>query len=292
MGLFQQPAKGGWPMAIEGKRRPRAVVTGASSGIGAAFAERLARDGYDLVLVARRRERLEALARQFHETQHATVEVFVADLAQASELYAVERRIAEDTALELLVNSAGFGGYMPFVSLDPDGAEELIRLQVVAVTRLTRAALPGMVTRGHGAIINVSSRLAFSGALSEPHLPKRAVYAATKAYLNTFTQILHQELEGTGVNVQALCPGVVRTEFHERMGLDPGRFPPAIVMSPQDIVEASLAGLRLGEVICVPALDDPNLSAHIHENQRRLWEHSNTGTLAGRYLRQRASSGQ
>jgi uncharacterized protein len=279
-------------MTAETSGRPRALVTGASSGIGATFAERLAREQFDLVVVARRRQRLEALAQRLQATHHIAVEVMVADLARADELHAVEGRLAKDTDLELLVNNAGFGGYMPFVSIDPDRAEELIRLQVVAVTRLTRAALPGMVSRGHGAVINVSSRLAFSGALSEAHLPKRAVYAATKAYINTFAQILHQELEGTGVNVQALCPGVVRTEFHERMGLDPGRFPSAIVMSPQDIVEASLAGLRLGEVICVPALDDPNLSAQIHENQRRLWEHSSTGTLAGRYIRQRASSGQ
>jgi hypothetical protein len=140
-----------------------------------------------------------------------------------------------------------------------------------------------MVARGHGAIINVSSRLAFSGALSSPTMPKRATYAATKAYINTFTQILHDELAGTGVRVQALCPGVVRTEFHERMGLDPARIPAAIVMSPEDIVEASLAGLRLGEVICVPTLDDPNRLTQIQDGERQLWEHSNGNTIASRY---------
>ena len=261
----------------------RALVTGASSGIGAAFAERLARDQVDLVIVARRGERLEALAQRLHENHHVTVEVMVADLTQPGELRAVETRIAEDTALELLVNNAGFGGYMPFIALDPDRAEELIRLQVVAVTRLTRAALPGMIARGHGAIINVSSRLAFSAALSSPTMPKRATYAATKAYVNTFTQLLHDELAGTGVRVQALCPGVVRTEFHERMGQDPSRLPAAIVMTPEDIVEASLAGLKLGEVICVPALDDPDLLTQIQQDERQLWEHSNGNTIAKRY---------
>jgi short-subunit dehydrogenase len=270
-------------MSTETTGRPRALVTGASSGIGAAFAERLARDQYDVMVVARRRERLEALAQRLHEHHHVEVEVMAADLTQRDQLLAVERRIAEDTALELLVNNAGFGGYMPFVALDPDRAEELIRLQVVAVTRLTRAALPGMIARGHGAIINVSSRLAYSAALSTPTMPKRATYAATKAYVVTFTQLLHDELAGTGVRVQALCPGVVRTEFHERMGQDPARMPAAIVMSPEDVVEASLAGLKLGEVICVPALDDPSLVTQIQQDERQLWEHSGGNTIAGRY---------
>jgi len=141
-------------MAAANKARPRAAVTGASSGIGAAFAERLARDQYDLVVVARRRERLEALAQRLQENQGVNVQVVAADLTHSAELQALEKRLAEDTALELLVNDAGFGGYMPFVTLDPDRAEELIRLQVVAVTRLTRAALPGMIARRHGAIIN------------------------------------------------------------------------------------------------------------------------------------------
>jgi short-subunit dehydrogenase len=259
-------------------------VTGASSGIGAAFAERLARDHYDLVIVARRRERLEALAQRLQEEQQVTVEVVVADLTQPDALRALEKRVAEDTALDLLVNNADFGGYMPFATLDPDRAEELIRLQVVAVTRLTRAALPGMVARGQGAIINVSSRLALSGSLASPQLPKRATYAATKAYINTFTQILQSELEGTGVRVQALCPGVVRTEFHQRMGMDPGQFPAAMVMKSEAIVDAALAGLRLGEVICVPALDDPDLLAQLTASERRVLEHSNSGTLAQRYL--------
>ena len=274
-------------MAHVTKRRPRALVTGASAGIGAAFAERLARDQYDLIVVARRREKLEALTGRLQESQQVRVEVMVADLTQLNDLRTVERRIADEADLDLLVNNAGLGGYMPFVSLTPDRAEELIRLQVVAVTRLARAALPGMVARAHGAIINVSSRLAFSATLSAPHLPKRTVYSATKAYINTFTQMLHMELEGTGVRVQALCPGIVRTEFHERMGMDPARFPAELVMSPEDVVEASLAGLRLGEVICIPALGDPSLLAPVDDSQRRLWEGSGSGSLAARYRAQR-----
>jgi short-subunit dehydrogenase len=270
-------------MTTETVARPRALVTGASSGIGAAFAERLARDQYDVIVVARRRERLEALVQRLHEQHHVEVEVMAADLTQRDQLQAVEQSIAQDAALELLVNNAGFGGYMPFIQLDADRAEELIRLQVLAVTRLTRAALPGMIARGHGAIINVASRLAFSAALSAPNMPRRATYAATKAYVVTFTQLLHDELAETGVRVQALCPGVVRTEFHERMGQDPARIPAAIVMSPEDVVKASLAGLKLDEVICVPALDDPSLVTQIQRDERQLWEHSNGNTIADRY---------
>lgn len=270
-------------MATEISPRPRALITGASSGIGAAFAERLAHDNYDLIIVARRREKLEALAEQIRQKYAATVEVLVVDLTQPVQLQALEKRLADDPALDLLVNNAGYGGYMPFVNLTPDQAEEQIRLQVVAVTRLTHAALGGMVTRGRGGIINVSSRLAFSASLSSPPLPKRATYAATKAYINTFTQILQNELEGTGVQMQALCPGLVHTEFHQRMGADPTRFPAAIVMKAEDVVAASLTGLRKGEVICIPALDDPDFLAQLQESEGRLLEHSSTGTLAKRY---------
>jgi short-subunit dehydrogenase len=263
--------------------RPHALVTGASSGLGAAFAERLAHDGYDLMIVARRRDRLETLAEQLRTNHHVDVEVITADLSTPEDLLNVEKRIAEDNLLELLVNNAGFGGYMAFVELDPNKATELIDLKVLAVTRLTRAALPGMLARGLGSIINVSSRLAFSGPMGSTQLPKRATYAGANAFLNTFSQLLQSELEGTGVQVQALCPGVVETEFHERVGIDPNRYPAAIVMKPEDVVQASLTGLKLGEVICVPALEDPDLLTQIHESQKRFFELSRTGNLASRY---------
>ena len=215
-------------MSANNQVRPHALVTGASSGIGAAFADRLARDGYDLMIVARRRDRLESLAEQLQEDYHANAEVIVADLSKPEDLLLVEKRISEVVALELLVNSAGFGGYMPFVELDPDKAEELINLKVLAVTRLTRAALPGMLARGRGSIINVASRLAFSGPLGSSQLPKRATYAGANAFIVTFSQLLQSELEETGVRVQALCPGVVATEFHEQAGIDPNRYPPRL----------------------------------------------------------------
>ena len=171
---------------------------------------------------------------------------------------------------------------MPFIQLPPDRAEQLIRLQTVAVTRLTRAALPGMVKRDAGAIVNVSSLLAFSAPVSAPPLPFRATYAATKAYINTFTELLARELAGTGVKVQALCPGVVRTEFHAVMGVDNSKLMMAL-MEPADVVAASLRGLELNETICAPALDDP---AHLDElggALRRILEHSASNRLASRF---------
>ncbi len=269
-------------MSLNNNGRNLALVTGASSGLGAAFAERLAKDGYDLIIVARRRERLETLAQQLQANHQVTVEVLDADLSKLNDLYKVEKHIG-DSALELLVNNAGFGGYKPFIELDPDQAEELVNLKVLAITRLTRAALPNMVERGRGSIINVSSRLAFSGSMGSSQLPKRATYVGANAFINAFSQLVQSELEGTGVQVQALCPGVVRTEFHKRVGADPNRFPPEIVMSPEDVVNSSLAALKSGEVICIPALEDPNLLKQVQDGERRLFEQTRSGTLAKRY---------
>jgi short-subunit dehydrogenase len=270
-------------MTSDVKARPHAFVTGASSGIGKAFAERLARDGYDLTVTARRGERLEDLAERLRAEPGIKVEVAAADLGKAADLHALEKRIAAIDSLEMLVNNAGFGGYMPFVQLDPDKAEELIRVQVLAVTRLTRAAVPGMIARGKGSIINVSSRLAFSSPVKSEQLPKRATYVGTKAFIVSFSQILQSELEGTGIRVQALCPAVVRTEFHLRMGVDPDRFPPQIVSKPEDVVQASLAALRLGEVICMPGMEDTGLLERLEEDQRQLFDRSGAGALASRY---------
>ena len=271
-------------MAPKSERRPRALVTGASSGIGAEFAKHMARDGYDLILVARRRERLEELARQLQTDHSIAAEVLVADLTQPSDLRLVEQRLAEDSALEMLVNNAGFGGYMPFIDLDPDRAEELIRLHVLAVTRLTHAALSGMVPRSHGTIINVSSLLAFSQTLPSPPLPKRATYAATKAYIHAFTQILHSELQGTGVQVQVLCPALVWTEFHAKVNLDTSFIAPDMRLNPEEVVNASLKGLELGEVVCIPALNDPAILTEFEERQRLVGFHGmSVNGLAQRY---------
>ena len=265
------------------KQQRIALVPGASSGLGAAFAERLAHDQYDLIVVARRKDRLDALAQILRAKYRTSVEVLVADLTLKDQLETVERRITDEMSIELLVNNAGFGGYQSFLTLDPDKADELIRLQVTALTRLTRAVLPSMVARKRGSIINVSSRLAFTGTMTLPSLPKRATYAATKSFVNTFSQILASELAGSGIRVQALCPGVIRTEFHELMGIDPSRFPPSIVMKPEDVVDASLKGLELGETLCIPSLEDSGLIDRLHESAIALVERSSGNAVADRY---------
>jgi len=260
--------------------RPRALVTGASSGIGRAFAERLARDGYDMILVARRKDRLEALAREL-ETGGAEAEVIVADLTTAEGLAAVEKRAAAGD-VATLVNNAGYQTYMPFVDLDPDRAEEQIHVHVTTVVRLCRAVLPAMLARDSGAIINVSSTLAFSAGMDAPFLPKRANYAATKAFINAFTETLATELAGTGVKVEALCPGVVRTEFHNVDG-EPRLRPKVPVMEPQDVVQAALAALALGDVVCLPALSDRRLLDRERESRHAIFGTGLSAEIAPRY---------
>lgn len=261
--------------------RPRALVTGASSGIGAAYAERLARDGYDVVLVARRRARLQEMAERLDRATGTHAEVLAADLTDAGSLSQVEARVTGDEGLAVLVNNAGFSGYRPFVEVDPKVIDDLLNVHVRSVTRLTRAALPGMVRRGAGGVINVASLLALSGALPPDPLPYRATYAGAKAFIVTFTQALAGEVSGTGVRVQVCLPGLVATEFHALSGRDPSRMPP--MMEAADVVTASLAALARGEVVCVPALDDPALVDRITEAQRAVLRVSTTPALAGRY---------
>ena len=255
--------------------RPRALVTGASAGIGTAFAEQLVRDGYDVVLVARRRDRLDALAARLG---HA--EVLSADLADPAGLAAVEERVASDEALTLVVNNAGFGAYRPFVQLDAATLDALMDLQVRAVARLTRAALPGMLRRKQGGIINVASLLALAGTLPTNPLPPRATYAGCKAFVLAFTQTLAGELVGTGVRVQVCLPGLVATEFHTVQGMDTSRVPR---MTAADVARAALSGLALGEVVCVPGLEDAALLEAIGGAQRAVMRSANRPELAKRY---------
>lgn len=255
----------------------RALVTGASTGLGAVFATALAGQQYDLTIVARHRERLDALAERLRQSHGIAVEVMVADLTQAAALRTVEERVAEDQALELLVNNAGFGTTGPFASLDPDREEAEIRLNIMALMRLTRAALPGMIARNRGAIINVSSLAAFVPG------PYDATYGATKAFVNSFTEALHEELRGTRVRVQALCPGFTHTEFQQRAGIDVSRLPAYAWMTPEAVVEASLAALRRGQLVCVPGLVNRLLSLLIGVAPRRLVRRV-TGILAHRVL--------
>ena len=230
------------------RARPLALVTGASSGIGRAFAQRLAAEGYDLVLVARRRVQLEELAKELGESSGVGVELLRADLTEPEERGAVEARLQSEPAVDLLVNGAGFGTGRPFLEVEPERIESEIRLNALATIRLVRAALPGMLSRGRGAIINVSSAMGFQGN------PFFANYGATKAYLTNVTQALADEFRGTGIRFQALCPGPVRTEFGEVAGIDDGDFPAFTVLRPEQVVNASLRALAKGREVCIPGV--------------------------------------
>ncbi|GAA2253329.1 short-chain dehydrogenase [Streptomyces ruber] len=263
-----------------------AVVTGASSGIGAEYAARLAASGRRLVLVARRADRLTGLARRLREDTGAEAETLVADLARAEDVARVaERVVAED--VDLLVNNAGINGYGPFAEVGPALLAKVLDVNVVAPTALTRAAVPGMLARGRGAVVNVASLLAFAGSLPPEPLPYRAVYAGTKGYMVTFTRTLAAELAGTPVRVQVVCPGLTATEFHLGAGETPvagerqrvhddGGMPAA------DVVTASLAALAAGEVVCVPGLEDAGAVDRLAAVELGLRQGSGA-SLAGRY---------
>jgi short-subunit dehydrogenase len=221
-----------------------ALITGASSGMGAEFAGQLAAAGTNLILVARRLERLEALAQRLREKHAVAVECLQADLASDAGIDRVERRVAEDETLDLLVNNAGFTGGKAFIAGDAAVDMGMLQVHVAATVRLSRAALPGMIARGRGAIINVASIAAWS-AFSGP------MYSGTKAFLVIFSQNLQSELLGTGVRVQALCPGVTHTEFHKSGGIDKSAVPSRLWMTAEKVVRISLRRLGRG-VVCVP----------------------------------------
>jgi short-subunit dehydrogenase len=232
--------------------RELALVTGASSGIGKAFAERLAAGGYDLIIVGRRVERLNELAASLPEV---TSQVVVADLSTDDGVDAVAE-LCENQPLTMLVNNAGIAHYMPMTDLSAAQARELVHVKVVAPTMLTRATLPGMLSRGRGAIVNVAGMIAFSGPAPSSQMPRRAVYCGTLAHTVAMSQTLSAELEGTGVRVLVVCPGVVATEFHTRQGMDLSAVPR---MTADDVVTGALRGLELGEVVAAPGVDEYGL---------------------------------
>lgn len=225
-----------------------ALVTGASSGIGAVYARRLAAGGYDLILVARRKDRLEQLANELEASHGVEAEVLAADLTEDADLRKIEERIARAGDLEFLVNNAGFGTRGLFFQADVKGQERMHRLHVLAAVRLSHVALAGMVARGKGCLVNVSSVAAFAQS------PGNAGYCATKAWMNSFTEGLYLDLAAVGspVKVQALCPGYTLTEFHDASGIGKGHVPAAWWMSAEDVVDASLRGLERGTFVVVP----------------------------------------
>jgi len=225
-----------------------ALVTGASAGIGESFARLLARRGHDVVLVARRADRLEALAERVAKEHGAAAEVLVADLETDDGVRIVEARLSElARPVELVVNNAGFGTSGRFHEMPVEREDAEIRLNVLALVRLTHAALTGMVERGHGGVINVSSVAAYQPA------PNSATYCATKAFVSSFTNAIHEELHGTGVKAMVLAPGFTHTEFHERSGIgNKDRLPEFLWQSADEVVTTALKAYDRGRAVCVP----------------------------------------
>ncbi|MWV18299.1 SDR family NAD(P)-dependent oxidoreductase [Pseudomonas sp. L-22-4S-12] len=227
-----------------------ALVTGASSGIGATYAERLARRGYDLLLVARDLQRLEAMAGRLAQEYGVAVEVLKADLTRKDDMRLVEQRLRSDASISLLVNNAGVALNGSLAEADLDRADDLIQLNVVALTRLAAAAAASFSAAGRGGIINIASVVALAPEMFN------AVYSASKAYVLSLTQTLHSEVGKLGVQVQAVLPGVTRTEIWERSGLDEAALPAEMIMEVGEMVDAALAGFDQGELVTIPSLPD------------------------------------
>jgi len=227
-----------------------ALITGASTGIGAVYADRLARRGYDLILVARNQARLRALASRLTSETGQAVETVAADLNDKADLARVEQVLRTDASITLLVNNAGVGAAAPLLDSDVNKMDEMISLNVSALTRLTYAAVPGFVARGGGTIVNIASIVAISPETLN------GVYGGTKAFVLALSQSLQHELAGKGLRIQAVLPGATATEFWDVAGLPVAHLPTEIVMSAADLVDAALAGLDQGEVVTIPALPE------------------------------------
>jgi short-subunit dehydrogenase len=226
------------------------LITGASTGIGAIYADRLAHRGHDLILVARNGDRLHALAARLSDTTGRAVETVVADLIDAAGLARVETVLRTDASITMLVNSAGVGAAGPLLVSDVDRMGDMIALNVGALTRLTYAVVPGYVARGTGTVVNIASIAAIAPEALN------GVYGGSKAFVLAFSQSLHHELAEKGIRVQAVLPGATATEFWDVASPGLANMPAANLMSAGDIVDAALAGLDQGELVTIPSLPD------------------------------------
>ena len=234
--------------------RPISLVTGASSGIGEAFARLLAERGNDVVLVARDQARLEALAKELEDAHGAHAEVLPADLTDPAQLERVEARVHDRTSpLDIVVNNAGFGTFGAFHTLDLDAEVREIQLNVVALVRLTHAAAVEMAARGRGGILNVSSLAGFQPG------PMNATYGATKAFITSFTEAVHEEMNGTGVAVTVLCPGFTRTGFQETANAPAGGVPGFLWQEADEVARTGLDALARNHAMVMPGLVNKTL---------------------------------
>ncbi|MGF6591382.1 SDR family NAD(P)-dependent oxidoreductase [Pseudomonas sp. 2835] len=225
-----------------------ALVTGASSGIGAVYAERLAARGHDLLLVARDGQRLQALANELQARHGVNVEVLTADLVEAADLARVEKRLRDDHSIAVVVNNAGIALHGTLAEVTAQQIDALVALNIVAVTRLASAAAAQFANAGRGTLINIASVVALAPEMFN------AVYSASKAYVLSLTQTLSGELKDKGIQVQAVLPGVTRTEIFERSGLDVNQIDPQMVMEVGEMVDAALSGLDQNELVTIPSL--------------------------------------
>ncbi|HJX90284.1 MAG TPA: SDR family oxidoreductase [Pyrinomonadaceae bacterium] len=253
-----------------------AVITGASSGIGAVYADRLAQRGYDLLLVARSRERMEDLAKKLSETGRK-VEILVADLTVSSDLAKLAQVLREDSRVTMLVNNAGVGSTAPLLNSDVADMSRMIALNVEGLTRLTYAAVPAFVKRGSGTIINIASVVAISPELLN------GVYGGTKAFVLAFSQSLRHELANTGVKIQVVLPGATATNFWNVAGTPVEHLPQEIVMSTEDMVDAALVGFDQGEFVTIPALPDAGEWESYEARRQALMPNLSRAEPAARY---------
>jgi short-subunit dehydrogenase len=232
------------------KTKGIALITGASTGIGAIYAHRLAKRGYDLILVARNQSRLAAVAARLKSETGRSVETIAADLNDKADLARIETTLRDNTNITMLVNNAGVGAAAPLLNSDVEKMDQMIRLNVVALTRLAYAVAPGFVARGGGTIVNIASIVAISPETLN------GVYGGSKAFVLAFSQSLQHELGQKGVRIQAVLPGATATEFWDTAGLPVHNLPSEIVMTAEDMVDAALAGLDQGEIVTIPSLPD------------------------------------
>jgi len=254
-----------------------AVVTGASSGIGAVYADRLAKRGYDLILVARNEARLKSLSARLTSETRRSVEVLRADLNNKEELAKVEATLRDNPSITMLVNNAGVGSVAPLLDADIQKMEDMIALNITALTRLTYAAAPAFVARGAGTIINIASVVGISPEALN------GVYGATKAYVLALSHSLQHELADKGIRVQAVLPGATATDLWEIAGLPWQKLPASIVMSVEDMVDAALVGLDQGERVTIPGLHDGDEWTRFEAARRAISQRFGNSVPAPRY---------